>query len=808
MRITPQRAIAATAIVIAAIAGLSCSDSTGPRSIDPPTGVAVTMTSPTAARVTWTGSAQADLVVSYNVFRNGTKIGESTTTSYQDDGLAELTVYKYAVSANGRDGQVSGLSAETPASTITVPDVTPPRVISSTPADGVTGVARSAAISVTFSEAIDPATINTSTFQVKIASAGAITGTVAYTAATRTAQFTPSAPLPNAAGMSVGITTGVKDLAGNALATTHSFGFAVRDEVAPTVVSVNPAGDATGVPVGTSVTAVFSEPMDGSTINASTVTLWFATGAAAVAGAVAYDATARAVTFTPAAPLSVGTSYAFGISTGAKDASGNSLAQAFASVFTTAAASDATPPSVTAVNPPAGATGVAIGTAVSLSFSEPMSAATVTASSLTLTSAGGAVTGSVTLNSAGDVATFTPAAALQNGTTYTITATTAMKDLAGNSLASQYTSSFTTAAVVPVDNTPPTVVSSVPSNGAQSVAVTTPVRVTFSEDMNPSTVNGSTFTLSVGGAQVSGSVSYDPGSRIATFSPGAGLLAEGQSYTGTVTTGVKDVAGNAMASTFMFSFTTVAPVDNTPPTIVSRNPSPGATGVPTSTTIRIGFSEPMNPSTITTSTFTVASGGNIAGSVAYDPASRIATFTPASALSNGVTYTVTITTGVRDVAGNALASTDVFTFKTAQTNISGMYGAETWWQTTTRDGAPTESTNPDSASVHIHFVFGQNGDALSLNSECSGGLNDRCITLARNVAGQTATGPNSPGYVWVLLTGLTGTLDGTAISFTVTNANGKTFSFTGTLNTPYSMSGTISGPTIPTEQVTFTRPLP
>lgn len=689
MRFTSLFRAIAPAVVLA---GLGCSDATGPKSIDAPTGVTVTMVSPTAARVTWIASAQADLVRSYNVFRNGAKIGDATTTSYQDEGLTELTQYKYTVSANGKDGQVSPLSAETPSAIITVPDVTPPRVTSSSPVEGATAVPRGATISVVFSEPMDAATINTSTFQVKIISGGAITGTVAYTAATRTAQFTPSSSLPNATGISVGVTTGVKDLAGNALASNFSFGFAVRDEIAPTVTSVTPANNATDIATNASMVAVFSEPMDASTINASSFTVRAASSGAAVAGIVSYDATARAATFAPSANLANDASYTVGITTAAKDVAGNAMQQAFSSTFRTVASS-------------------------------------------------------------------------------------------------------------PQDSVRPTVVSSTPGNGSANVAVTSPVRVTFSEAMNASTINGSTFSLTVGGALVSGSVSYDSASRTATFNPSAGLLAEGQNYVGTVSTGAKDLAGNSLAAAYAFGFATVAPGDNIPPTVISRSPSSGATGVSVNTAVRIGFSEAMNSSTINASTITMAGGGSsIPGAVTYDADARIATFTPGVTLATGQTYYVTVTTGVRDLAGNGLASNDVFGFATEgtlQIPITGLTNPTNgWWQ---------QTTTANNIQVHFHFVFSQVGTSLVLGPDCPGGFNDRCMTLAENDLGAIAVGPPSPGYVWVLLTNATGTYVGNQISFTLTNANGKTFTFTGTVNSSLEMVGTLSGPTIPTQALTFVR---
>jgi hypothetical protein len=85
------------------------------------------------------------------------------------------------------------------------------------------------------------------------------------------------------------------------------------------------------------------------------------------------------------------------------------------------------------------------------------------------------------------------------------------------------------------------------------------VTVTFSEAMDATTINGTltNFTLktTVGSTPVVGSVSYNSVTHVATFTPTL-PLAPATGYTATVTTGVKDTAGNALATNAIFSFTT------------------------------------------------------------------------------------------------------------------------------------------------------------------------------------------------------------------------------------------------------------
>lgn len=101
-----------------------------------------------------------------------------------------------------------------------------------------------------------------------------------------------------------------------------------------------------------------------------------------------------------------------------------------------------------------------------------------------------------------------------------------------------------------------------------------------------------------------------------------------------------------------------------PSTIVSVAPAENATGVSTTAEIRVQFTTDMNPSTITPATITVIDENNnaVAGTVTYDAATRTATFVPASPLGDNVTYTVTLSRGILDTAGNALPYTVQYRF--------------------------------------------------------------------------------------------------------------------------------------------------
>src|SRR5204863_8556320 len=99
--------------------------------------------------------------------------------------------------------------------------------------------------------------------------------------------------------------------------------------------------------------------------------------------------------------------------------------------------------------------------------------------------------------------------------------------------------------------------------------------------------------------------------------------------------GVKDVAGNALAIDYTWSFTTEVG-DITPPTTSSVTPANGATDVPVSTTASAVFSEAMDATTINSSTIQMRNSSNslMAATVSYNNGTKTATLTPSAALAN------------------------------------------------------------------------------------------------------------------------------------------------------------------------------
>src|SRR5215208_7115948 len=159
--------------------------------------------------------------------------------------------------------------------------------------------------------------------------------------------------------------------------------------------------------------------------------------------------------------------------------------------------------------------------------------------------------------------------------TYTAKAT----DAGGN------TSSASNARTLTIDTTPPTVNNVSPANTATGVAPSTNVTATFSDagGMDSSSIFEQTFTLKEQGSssQLGASVSYEPTTKTATLNPSTDLTPN-TAYTATLTTGVKDAAGNAMVQEKTWSFTTGA------------NPVSSVTITPTTLDLSVTSNDPFN----------------------------------------------------------------------------------------------------------------------------------------------------------------------------------------------------------------------
>lgn len=318
------------------------------------------------------------------------------------------------------------------------------------------------------------------------------------------------------------------------------------DKVAPTVVHVTPSNGTRDVGTNSPLTIAFSEPMREASLGAAIRLVDEASGAPVALRAIDYDSANQLATVFPQSPLGANRPFQASIGTDATDLSGNKLAGEHRWRFTTATGADTTPPTVTSHTPAAGATGVAAGNAIAMSFSEPMDARTV-AAAFELSNGTARVAG--TLESIGQAAVFKPAAALAPGATYVATLRSTATDLAGNLMAADYRWSFTTGSngsgAGIVDTTPPTVLGVSPAPGSTNVPRDTRLIVTFSEPIFPflyGTVDGATVDVVI-----------DYAKNTATLIPTALLRAQVTYNSGVQ---ARDLAGNTMPEPYRWDFAT------------------------------------------------------------------------------------------------------------------------------------------------------------------------------------------------------------------------------------------------------------
>jgi hypothetical protein len=437
----------------------------------------------------------------------------------------------------------------------------------------------------------------------------------------------------------------------------------------PTVVSTTPARGAMNVPLAQAVSVTFNKAMNHSRITSTAFTLT-SPGGIGVPGTVAGAGTTS--TFTPTLPLALGTVYTATVTTAVQDTLGNALLANFVWTFTSG-----TVPTVASTNPASGATAVPLNQKIAVTFNQATNPATITAAGaflLQITAGSVPVAGTVTYVAAANTALFTPTANLAPSTQFTAAIARTVQSASGNLIAGSYTWNFTTG--IGTNTTPPTVVSTLSASAATLVPTNTILTATFSKAMDPTALTAtgavSLAVAGAGGAAVPATVNY--AGNTVTLTPSSALAATKQ-YTATITTAAQDLTGNALASNYVWSFTTGAGPSTTAPTVTLTNPASASSTASLNGAVNATFSEAMNPGTvIAPGTFTLAvagvGGAVVPGNVTYDVNSDIATFTPNANLTATTSYTATISNAATDVSGNSLAAGTIpnpWTFMTGST---------------------------------------------------------------------------------------------------------------------------------------------
>jgi hypothetical protein len=610
------------------------------------------------------------------------------------------------------------------------------------------------------------------------------------------------------------------------------------DVTAPEVLDTVPYGGSSSVKTNVHPAVTFSEPITAGT---ATFTLKDENNAT-VPGSGSFDASRTVLTYTPSSPLAAGKTYTITVG-GATDAAGNTMTT-FTSTFTTAKApppagecpcsiwSDDTTPSVEGVNDPfelelgVKFTADSDGFIDGIRFYKGRNNTGIHTG--TLWSASGQQLATATFSGESTLGWqevhFSTKVPVTAGTTYIASyhTTAGWFSADNNGLAQQVTNGplhtipdatgggngvFRYGAhgfpngsyqatnywvdvvyTLPPDTTPPSITDRSPSNGATSVPVGGPVKVTFNEP-----VTGPSFTLkNAAGNTVAGSSALDTTGKILTFTPNAALAA-GSTYTASVS-GATDAAGNTMSGTSTWSFTTSGAC---PCTIWPSDAVPGSPSTNDSGSVELGVKFTTDtPGWISGVRFYKGSGntGTHTGSLWSSDGTRLATgtFTGESAsgwqtltFSGPVQVQATTTYVVSYHAPNGHYAADGGYFNGgpydnaplhalangAQSNGVYRYGSTSQF--------PTDTYNGANYWVDAIFSTGQPGDT-----------NAPSVDGADPVDGQTSVPPDAGvkvtfdepvqgGTVGFTLTGPGGSSVPGTVSY---NAATKTATFTPTSN--------------------------
>ncbi|HEX7860398.1 MAG TPA: DUF4082 domain-containing protein [Verrucomicrobiae bacterium] len=693
-----------------------------------------------------------------------------------------------------------------------VNDTTPPTIVLRSPGASEIGVSPSTAITVTFSEPVQTATVNSSTIVLRNAANSIIPTTLSYNSATATVTIQPGSDLSLSSTYSVtvvGGASGIKDIAGNALASNATWSFATASSVPRSIwnSSVTPAvvadSETSAVEVGLKFQSAVPGTIAGVRFYKGTGNngphvgnLWTSSGTLL-----------RSVTFNNetasgwqsqafATPVQITPNTTYVISYHAPNGryavnSGYFQSGGFSNLPLRALANgedggngvyrygatgfpsqswnganywvdvlflpevDNTAPTIADISPAENSNNVGAYANVTVTFSESIDPATLGSATLQLRDAqNNTVASSISYDAATKRAILTPATPLALSTTYSASAiggASGVKDLAGNPLATTRTWQFTTATQAPRSLWSNAIVPTVPSN-SDSGAVELGVKFSSAVDgqvtgvrfykgaansgphrgnlwdvagnllgtvqFQDETATGWQFQAFTTPVNVSANTTY----VISYHAPAGGYALDSGYFAGTAfnnyplrAPSTAESSGNGLfrygASAFpnqtwnggnYWVDVVFQPAhESVAPTVLAVQPAQNAVGVFPDATISVRFSEGLQPSTVSASSVRLLApgGATVPAVVSYDPGTFTATIDPLETLALQATYTVRAlsgASGVKDLAGNALAAEFNSTFSTL-----GEVPKTIWPNSIT----PALLTDPDPLSIELGLKF-------------------------------------------------------------------------------------------------------
>lgn len=260
----------------------------------------------------------------------------------------------------------------------------------------------------------------------------------------------------------------------------------------------------------------------------------------------------------------------------------------------------------------------------------------------------------------------------------------------------------------------PKLLYTMPAYGQWNVGRNAKVVLGFSQPLDPATINSSTiYSYGVAGTLALSAGTAGP-NTVVTFTPSAPLDAN-RSYNFLVYSSVKAADGQSLTTSYYFNYSTGSSNDTTVPNVLGFNPVDGMTSVPMNVALKVQFSEPINPLTVSSASVKLLDGSieipyTWSISASDTGPSSLLRLNPMSTLSSNRAYTLSVTGDVRDAVGSGTppAATNFVTgnaLDNARPSVSIVIPASS------ATGVPLNST--------IQLTFSEAIDRLSL---CCGNL--------------------------------------------------------------------------------------
>ena len=540
-------------------------------------------------------------------------------------------------------------------------------VVSFSPADGSTGVDPTLPVVVQFDRAVYPPSVNAYSIQLLNLNddANPIGGSLALSTDGVTLTFTPASPLPPNITIQVQVSCyeSLLDLGGNAFGCTAAqFTTGAGATTTPQVISVMPGDGSAGVGPGVTVTLSFNESIDPNTITSQNFQLF--SGYTNLNAYVSRSADNRMVSLSGSLPYS--STIAVVVNNGVVDLNGNPLTSPFRSSFSTIAKPTTEfTPTITAMRPGNGSSGVPIASSITLYASSPVDPTTVQGE-VVVSQNGVAITGRTTVKPDGGAIVFTPDSSFAYNATVQVFVQPAVMDIYGNPFSS-YSAQFMTAP--DYADTPPTVLSVEPGC-CSNEPTNTIADVQFSKPIDPTTVNTTNFGLyncngwcGWSDSLVTTNISF-PSQSVIRLTPTAPLPISSE-YDLTIGTGIADLSGNTYGGG-TWSFDTGTVFDTLQPVVTAVAPANNATNIGDNATVRFSFNKVMDTISINPSTVTLSNGATqLPYTEAFSTENNVTyvVLTPLSPLPDNSAITLSLTNGITDLVAQPITAETV-TFHT------------------------------------------------------------------------------------------------------------------------------------------------